>query len=293
MPPDTGETQPIIRIVEVLPAPFGPEEAERLAGRDVEVDAVDRGELAEPLRQPAGMDERGGRVGGRGPGARAPPPRAVRTWTGMVLASRGGLASTNSGTMAHRRAACTDMAATRAVAVAGGDDHVPARSSSPAGDRRRIDRVARADRRPLRRASRWTRRRSIRRRRRSSTRRANASATRSSATWRSPIRRSSMSRARSSATGSSCSSRRRATWSGSGTTTPMATCCGATSGSGSPATSQPGDRSLCRLGRAQLGRPRPGGAGRGRVRDDQDHRSADPHLRGRRRHRSSSTRAGS
>ena len=34
------------------------EEAERLARRDVEVDGVDRGELAEPLRQAAGVDER-------------------------------------------------------------------------------------------------------------------------------------------------------------------------------------------------------------------------------------------
>ena len=37
------------------------EEAERLARRDVEVDRVDGGELAEPLRQAAGMDQ--GRVG--------------------------------------------------------------------------------------------------------------------------------------------------------------------------------------------------------------------------------------
>ena len=42
------------------------EEAERLAGRDVEVDGVDRGELAEPLRQAAGMDERWCRSDRRG-----------------------------------------------------------------------------------------------------------------------------------------------------------------------------------------------------------------------------------
>ena len=56
VPPLTGETQPIIRIVELLPAPFGPEEAERLAAPDVEVDSVDRDEVAEPLQEPAGMD---------------------------------------------------------------------------------------------------------------------------------------------------------------------------------------------------------------------------------------------
>ncbi len=48
-----GETQPIIRIVDVLPAPFGPEETERLAGLDLEVDAGDRDEGTEPLRQRA------------------------------------------------------------------------------------------------------------------------------------------------------------------------------------------------------------------------------------------------
>ena len=42
-----------------LAGAVGAEEAERFAGRDVEVDGVDGGELAEPLRQPAGMDERG------------------------------------------------------------------------------------------------------------------------------------------------------------------------------------------------------------------------------------------
>ena len=58
VPDVIGETQPIIRIVEVLPAPFGPEEAERLARRDVEVDAVDGDEVAELLAQVAGGDHR-------------------------------------------------------------------------------------------------------------------------------------------------------------------------------------------------------------------------------------------
>ena len=47
----------------------GAEEAERLARRDVDVDAVDRGEVAEPLDQPAGADQRARRrppVGGPG-----------------------------------------------------------------------------------------------------------------------------------------------------------------------------------------------------------------------------------
>ena len=54
-----GETQPIIRIVEVLPAPFGPRKPNDSPRRDVEVDGVDGGETAEPLGQSAGMDERG------------------------------------------------------------------------------------------------------------------------------------------------------------------------------------------------------------------------------------------
>ena len=53
-----GETQPIIRIVEDLPAPFGPEEAERLAPVQVEIDPVDRREAAEPLDQALGVDQR-------------------------------------------------------------------------------------------------------------------------------------------------------------------------------------------------------------------------------------------
>ena len=58
VPPLIGETQPIIRIVEVLPAPLGPRNPNDSPRRDVEVDAVDRDELAEPLGQSAGMDER-------------------------------------------------------------------------------------------------------------------------------------------------------------------------------------------------------------------------------------------
>mgnify|MGYP003694040109 CR=1 FL=1 len=57
-PADGGETHPIIRIVDVLPAPFGPEEAEGLAALDVEVDAVDGHELAETLDQSAGVHQR-------------------------------------------------------------------------------------------------------------------------------------------------------------------------------------------------------------------------------------------
>ncbi len=49
-----------------LPGTVGAEEAERLAGMHVEIDAVDGGELAEPLRQAAGVDKGGGRRHGTG-----------------------------------------------------------------------------------------------------------------------------------------------------------------------------------------------------------------------------------
>ena len=49
-----------------LAGPVRSEEAEGFAGGDVEVDAVDRGELAEALGQPAGMDERRRRCFGHG-----------------------------------------------------------------------------------------------------------------------------------------------------------------------------------------------------------------------------------
>ena len=62
-PPVSGETQPIMRIVEVLPAPFGPRNPNASPLLDVEVDAVDRDELAEALREAAGIDERAFRAG--------------------------------------------------------------------------------------------------------------------------------------------------------------------------------------------------------------------------------------
>ena len=64
VPPVTGETQAIMRMVEDLPAPFGPEDAERLAPVQVEVDAVDRGEGGaaaflgrEPFHEVLGVDQ--------------------------------------------------------------------------------------------------------------------------------------------------------------------------------------------------------------------------------------------
>ena len=51
------DTQPIIRIVDVLPAPFGSEEPERLPRLDAEVDAVDRDEAAEALADVRPLDE--------------------------------------------------------------------------------------------------------------------------------------------------------------------------------------------------------------------------------------------
>src|SRR5258706_5092456 len=59
-PAVTGETHAIIRIVELLPAPLGPRKPNASPGRDVEVDSVDGGEVAEPLHEAAGMDERRG-----------------------------------------------------------------------------------------------------------------------------------------------------------------------------------------------------------------------------------------
>ena len=56
VPPLTGETQPIIRIVELLPAPFGPRKPNASPALDVEVDAVDGDEVAEALDEPAGVD---------------------------------------------------------------------------------------------------------------------------------------------------------------------------------------------------------------------------------------------
>ena len=58
-PPLTGETQPIIRIVEVLPAPFGPRNPNDSPGATSKSMRVDGDELAEALGQSAGMDERG------------------------------------------------------------------------------------------------------------------------------------------------------------------------------------------------------------------------------------------
>ena len=70
----TGETQPIMRMVEVLPAPFGPEEAERLTALQVEVDRVDRSELAEPLDEPARLNQRFSVLTGHLSESYRPPP---------------------------------------------------------------------------------------------------------------------------------------------------------------------------------------------------------------------------
>ena len=57
--PPSGARRPSrISTVVVLPAPFGPEQAEDLAAGDVEVDAVDRDEVAVALDQPADADDR-------------------------------------------------------------------------------------------------------------------------------------------------------------------------------------------------------------------------------------------
>ena len=72
--PSVGSVSPrSMRIVVVLPAPFWPEQAEDLAGPDLEVEMVDRDEVAVFLRQASCLDR------GRG--------GAARCWTG---ARRGG-----------------------------------------------------------------------------------------------------------------------------------------------------------------------------------------------------------
>ena len=56
-PSDGGETQPIIRIVEDLPAPLGPRKPNASPSADVEVDAVDGDPVVEALGQPARFDQ--------------------------------------------------------------------------------------------------------------------------------------------------------------------------------------------------------------------------------------------
>ena len=57
VPPVGGETQPIMRMVEDLPAPLGPRKPNASPRRDVDVDAVHRGEVAEALDQATGVDQ--------------------------------------------------------------------------------------------------------------------------------------------------------------------------------------------------------------------------------------------
>ena len=49
VPSVTGETQPIMRIVDVFPAPFGPRKPNASPALEVEVDPVDGDEVAEAL----------------------------------------------------------------------------------------------------------------------------------------------------------------------------------------------------------------------------------------------------
>ncbi len=76
VPAVTGEMQPIMRIVLVLPAPLGPRKPKASPALHVEVDGVHGREVAEALGQPTGMEERGRRVGGhaRDGTADAEPP---------------------------------------------------------------------------------------------------------------------------------------------------------------------------------------------------------------------------
>ena len=63
-----GDTQPIIRIVDVLPAPFGPSRPNASPGATSKSMDDDRGEVAEALGEVPGLDERCivGRHGGAG-----------------------------------------------------------------------------------------------------------------------------------------------------------------------------------------------------------------------------------
>ena len=58
----------IMRMVEVLPAPLGPRNPNASPRCDGEVDAVDRGEVAEALGEPARLDHRRDAGTGRAPG---------------------------------------------------------------------------------------------------------------------------------------------------------------------------------------------------------------------------------
>ena len=67
-----GDTQPIIRIADVLPSAVGAEEPERLPASHVHIDPVDRRVTVEPFAQTASVDER------FGPGRFEPRPRVQR-----------------------------------------------------------------------------------------------------------------------------------------------------------------------------------------------------------------------
>ena len=66
--------QPIIRIVDDLPGTVGAEEPERLAAADLDVDAVDSGQVAEALDQIVSDDQR------VRPHRLGDPAAAPRTW---------------------------------------------------------------------------------------------------------------------------------------------------------------------------------------------------------------------
>ena len=84
VPPLSGETQPIIRIVEVLPAPLGPRKPNDSPGATSKSMPSTAVNVAEALGQAAGMDERGG-GGRRGAGSgRLRRHERVGHGTGMV-----------------------------------------------------------------------------------------------------------------------------------------------------------------------------------------------------------------
>ena len=73
VPPVIGETHPIIRIVDVLPAPFGPRNPNDSPGATSKSMASTAVNSPKRLGQPAGMDERASR-----------PARGSPAWGRMV-----------------------------------------------------------------------------------------------------------------------------------------------------------------------------------------------------------------
>ena len=121
--PPSGARRPSrISTVVVLPAPFGPEQAEDLAAGDVEVDAVDGDEVAVALDQPADADDRIGRDAVPGAACR----RMVTGRAAVPVAPNGRAPAYAPGCRARRTSRCRG----RRVAVGPGRPRAPGRPSA-------------------------------------------------------------------------------------------------------------------------------------------------------------------